>query len=285
MDSALFKVLPKRFEEAIKKKDYAKAKVYQSVMLNNIGNGKISKDEIIRAKIPHLLKTVPLINNQIAFRWFYSNVTNRDSLHKYLLRDIETQLRIDPTNSYLQYNKIVLRLLLWANKYDREPDPKNLLKDIKLLYNSTTIEQWMINRLILNYNIISADFYYDTKKFKERDKALDEVRKILLSSKLDRNQTYTIANYFIFQMRINWAIDIMKPFAEKKNIDEEFLFTFLTIAIYNKDKVPEPEYIEFMRRAKEMNKERFCKMFGYPNMSFQLLKDFQVKGMYCKTCN
>ena len=43
----------------------------------------------------------------------------------------------------------------------------------------------------------------------------------------------------MFQLRIDWAIDIMKPFAVKKDIDEEFLFTFLTVAIYNKEKILE----------------------------------------------
>ena len=284
MDSALFKILPKKFDDAIAKKDYVKAKVYQSVMLKNIENGKINKDNIINVKIPHFKETVPFINNQIALRWYYSDALNKDSLHNYLLSDIETQLLIDPNNSYLQYNKLVLRLLLWSYNYKREADPKNLLKDIKSLY-TTNIEQRMINRLVLNYNIISADYFYENKKFKEREKALEEVRKALLSDNFDRNQTFRIANYFMFQMRIGWAIDIMKPFALKSSIDEEFLFTFLTLAIYDKEKVPEKDYLELMNRAKEMNKERFCNLFGFPNMSFQLLKDLTVKDMYCKTCN
>lgn len=284
MDSALFKILPEKFKEAINKKDYVKAKVYQSVMLKNIENGKINKDDIIYVKIPHFKETVPFINNQIALRWYLTEAKNKDSLNNFLLTDIETQLLIDPINSYLQYNKMVLRLLLWSYNYKRETDPKNLLKDIKLLY-STNIEQRMINRLILNYNIISADYYYENKKFKEREKALEDVRKALLSANFDRNQTFKIANYFMFQMRIGWAIDIMKPFALKPTIDEEFLFTFLTLAIYDKEKVPEKDYLELMNRAKEMNKERFCKLFGFPNMSFQLLKDLTVKEMYCKTCN
>ena len=284
MDSALFKILPKKFDEAIVKKDFAKAKVYQSVMLKNIEKGTINKEDIIQAKIPHFKETVPFINNQIAIRWYYAASLNKDSINNFLYDDIQTQLLIDPNNSYLQYNKLVLRLLLWSYNYKREADPKFLLKDIKLLY-STNIEQKMINRLILNYNIISADFYYENKKFKEREKALEEVKKALLSANFDRNQTFKIANYFMFQMRIGWAIDIMKPFALNPSIDEEFLFTFLTIAIYDKEKVPELEFLDLMTRAKKMNKERFCKLFGFPNMSFQLLRDLTVKEMYCKTCN
>jgi uncharacterized protein YkwD len=284
MDSALFNVLPKRFEDAIKRKDYTKAKVYQSVMLKNIGNGKIKKDEIINVKIPHFKETASFINNQIALMWYSSTSINKDSLNNYSFGQIETQLLLDPGNSYLLYNKLVLRLLLWSYNYKRESNPKLVLRDIKLLHN-TSIEKRMINRLILNYNIISADYFYENKNFKEREKSLDEVRKALLSSKLDRNQTFKIANYFMFQMRIKWAIDIMKPFAMQKEIDEEFLFTFLTLAIYDKEKVPEIEYLDLMNKAKGMNKKRFCKLFGFPNMSFQLLKNLTVKEIYCKTCN
>ena len=89
----------------------------------------------------------------------------------------------------------------------------------------------------------------------------------------------------MFQLRIDWAIEIMKPFAMKANIDEEFLYKFLTVAIYDKEKVSDNELVGFMNKAKELNKERFCNLFGAPNMSFQNLKNDKVKRIYCETCN
>ena len=77
----------------------------------------------------------------------------------------------------------------------------------------------------------------------------------------------------------------MKPWAIKTDIDEEFLYAFLSVAIYNKELVSETEYINLMKRAKAMNEARFCELFGFPNMSFQLLKDLTVKELYCKTCH
>jgi len=284
LDETLFNVLPEWFEKALKEKDYVKAKVFQSIMLKNIENGNVGKEKILAIKISHSKETVSFINNQIALMWYYSSTTNKDSLHQFLLQQIETQLLIDPTNAFLCYNKIVLRLLLWSNNYKRETDPKLVLREIRLL-SSSNIEKWMINRLVLNFNLISADYYYDNKNFVEREKALEDVKKALFSSNLDRNQSFKIANYFMFQLRIDWAIDIMKPFAIKEDIDEEFLFTFLTLAIYSKEKIPENEYIAFMNRAKKLNKERFCKLFGFPNMSFQLLQNIHVKKLYCETCN
>jgi uncharacterized protein YkwD len=284
MDESLYKILPAKFDKAVANKEFSKAKIYQSVMLNNIATGGVKIEAILAPKIPHLKGTIALNNNQIAARWYneYNKVDN-DSLNKYLLRDIETQLVISPNNVYLRYNKIALRLLLWSNKYSRETNPKDLSKEIRMLYNSK-IEKWKISRLILNYNLVAADVYYEKNKFNERDKALGEVQKILLRSKLTRDQAFKVANYFIFQMRIDWTIDLMKPWAAKENIDEEFLFTFLSVAIYNKEKVPETEYLKFMEKAKQMNTKRFCELFGFPNMSFQLLKDLSVKELYCKTC-
>ncbi|MCB0410438.1 MAG: hypothetical protein KDD29_09480, partial [Flavobacteriales bacterium] len=283
MDSALYNVLLERFKKSLKTKDYTKAKVYQSFIFSAVKKGKIAPAEVLAIEIPHLKQTVALNNNQIAFRWEYFKTQNRDSLNKYLIRDVQTQQVVDPSNAYLEYNRILIKLLLWSEKFDREADPKYLLKDIKALYNRD-IEPHKIHQLLLNYHIVSADYYYEVKKFRERDKSLNEVKKILLQSQLNRDQTLKIANYFMFQMRIDWAIELMKPWAEKQKIDEEFLFTFLTVAIYNRELVTPKEYQQFMIRAKDMNQARFCKLFGYPNMSFQLLKDLSVKEIYCNTC-
>lgn len=284
MDDELIKVTPERYKLAIKKKDYKAAKLYQSVAIENIKSDKIDPSLIFDTKIPFVKDAVGLNNNIIATRWYYLETTNPDSLNNYLLRDIKTQLIVDPNNPYLLYNKATLELLLWTENYDRIKDPKYLLRDIKALYN-LGIENWRISQLILNFHIISADYYYETMQFTQRDRALNEVKKMLLQSKLNRDQTYKVAQYFIFQMRINWTIELMKPWAEKPTIDEEFLFTFLSAAIYNKKLVPEEEYLKFMEKAKKMNPKRFCELFGYPNMSFQLLKDLSVKKMYCESCH
>lgn len=285
MDEALYSTLIDRFKDAIKAKDFVKARAYQSFIFKGVREGRIAKEAILTLDIPHQKELVTINNNHIAFKYYFTEAANKDSLNKYLLRDVETQLRIDPENVYLKYNKQLLKLLLWTEKYDRQKEPKYLLKDIKALYANANIEPYKIHQLLLNFHIISADFYYETKKFKERDKALGEVKKMLLQSQLNRDQTLKISEYFTFQMRLNWAIELMKPWAEKTGIDEDFLFMFLTVAIYNDELVSKDEYIAFMDKAKNMNKDRFCKLFGYPNMSFQLLKDFPIKQMYCNTCS
>ena len=89
----------------------------------------------------------------------------------------------------------------------------------------------------------------------------------------------------MFQMKLEWAIEIMLPFAIKEDIDEEFLFAFLRVAIYDKEQVPPETFEKLLSRASQLNKARFCTLFGYPNMSFQLLENKAVKQVYCQSCN
>ena len=278
-------LLLKKMKQAIEEKDYVSVKSYQSALFSDIRNEKMDKDAVLAVRIPYLKETASLNNNKIGFKWYYATkTTNKDSLHKQLLVEIEEQLKRDPSNSYLRYNKQLLTLLLWTNNYSRITEPKDVLKEIKLLYASG-MDKKKTNQLLLNFHIISADFYYENKKFKEREKALKNVRNVLYQLQLTRDNTHKMASYFMFQLQIDWSIELMKPWVEKEDVDEDFLFTFLSVAIYNNQLVSEKRYIEFMEQAKKMNKQRFCSLFGFPNMSFQLLKHLSVKEMYCKTCN
>ena len=99
----------------------------------------------VEGLLNHFKETVFLNSNQIAFRWYYSKTSNKDSLLKYLRNDIKTQLLIEPDNSYLQYNSLVIRLLLWSSKYSRELDPKYLLREIKTVISNSKIEKKKIS--------------------------------------------------------------------------------------------------------------------------------------------
>ena len=41
----------------------------------------------------------------------------------------------------------------------------------------------------------------------------------------------------------------------------EFLYTFLTVAVYDKEKVNSKELLGFMNKAKELNEKRFCNAY------------------------
>ena len=46
----------------------------------------------------------------------------------------------------------------------------------------------------------------------------------------------------------------------------------------------EGEFVKKMALARERDQDRFCSLFGHPELSFQLLREYYLKEMYCESC-
>jgi len=281
-DSTLAKVLINRYQSAVKMHEVEQAKALQAAIFRMIRKGLIKKETFFDIKIPHTKENIPLNNNLNAFKGILYPET--DSLFLALAKEIDIQLYIAPKNPYLLYNKYLILLKRWEDNYNIVKDAKQLYKDIIKL-NALGMDAWRVKQLELNYHLIAADYFYETKQFKEREKSLKKIKDALTSANLSMKQTYDIARYFMFQMRIEWAVELMKPWIDKGEFNEDFIFSFLTVAIYTDDVVPKSKYYEYLKIAQKLNPERFCQLFGYPNMSFQLLEDLNIKEIYCTHCN
>ena len=292
IDSLTPRLLPKKFQKAINNNEPILAKGIQTMMLKNVSKGILQPDVLFPDFfIPFTKENMPIMNNIVAFKYKYQTQSDIDSLYEELKSDIIRYHGIDPGNPHISYNKLLIELFYWSRNIhylmvDKEAkidQPRDLYKAIRKMYN-TKIDNWKVNQLLLNYYIIAADFYYETQDFKMREKSLKNVRKLLRKSNLNREQTYLMAGYFMFQIQMEWAIEIMMPFFNSGDYDEDFLFRLISISIYNEDLVPEKKFIELLDKARELNSDRYCELFGQPNMSFQLLSNPNVKKTYCKTC-
>jgi hypothetical protein len=281
-DTTLANVLINRYQSAIRMQKVNEAKTLQAAIFRLIKKNIIDKETFFAVKIPHTKLNIPLNNNRIAFKAILYPET--DSLLQALSKEIDIQLYIAPKNPYLLYNKYLILLKRWEKNYALVKDAQSLYKDI-LKLNSLGLDSWRVKQLELNYHLIAADYFYETKQFKEREKSLKEIKEALTNANLSLKQTYDIARYFMFQMRIEWAVELMKPWIDKGEFNEDFIFSFLTVAIYTDNIVPKSKYYEYLKVAQSMNPDRFCKLFGYPNMSFQLLEDLNIKEIYCTHCN
>jgi uncharacterized protein YkwD len=293
IDSLSPTLLPEKFKKAIFNNEYVKAKGIQSIMLKYVEEGTLDKEVLFPDyQIPYLIENMPLMNNILAARLKYAPEKDMNAMFESLKEDMVRFTGIAPDNPYLNFNKQLIELYYWSQNInylmvDEEANidqPKELYKSIRKLYNSK-IDNWKVNQLLLNYHLIAADFYYETKDHAARERSLKQVKKLVQRSKLDQEQTHVMAGYFMFQIHMDWAIEIMTPFIAAGDYSEDFLFRFLSIAIYDERKVSEEEFIRYLRLGRNMNEERYCALFGKPNMSFQLLRNKTIKQDYCTTCN
>lgn len=283
--------LQKKFLNAIEEKDHIRAKALQTLLYRAVEEGQLNKTVLFEGEIPQFKENIPLLNNRLAFKLQYDEGMHSDSLIDALKMNVEAYLGIDPGNGHLNFNKQAIKLYFWSkdlnsliidevNKIDQ---PKDFYKDIVKLYSSK-IDNYFVNRLLLNYNIIAADFYYERQDYPSRVKALKQVFKYVRKANLDRDQTLIMAKYFIFQMQIDWAIQIMHPFIKEGDYNSEFLLTFISIAVYDEKHVPKELQHNYIKVASEKYRSDFCKMFQKPDMSVEYFSDLRVKSIYCDNC-
>ncbi len=279
------------FKKAIENKENVRALGIQTKMFREVEKGNLSSDVLFDNHIPHFPENIPMASNKVAFTMRYYSGHNLDSILEKLNMNIQALLGVTPKNAHLNYNKQLIKLYYWSldNYYlqiDEEAkinEPKDLLKDIKRLYN-TKIDNWKVNRLLLNYHLIAADFYYEREDVRMREKSLKEVKKFVFRTRLNQDESYRMALYFMFQMRLDWAIKLMLPYVRSGEASEEFLFSFLKIAIYDKKQVKDKQLQQFLLQAHDKNPVEYCELFGKPNMSFQLLINQDIKEDYCNNC-
>ncbi|HAW50752.1 MAG TPA: hypothetical protein DCX54_00250 [Flavobacteriales bacterium] len=291
IDSLTPEKLPSKFQASIQDEEYIRSKAIQTLMYRAVLNGELDTAVLFEGDIPQYKQFVPLANNRVAFRMQFQKKKNSDSLVDNLRMEIEALLGVEPTNGHINFNKQAIKLYYWAkdlqfliideeNKVDQ---PKDFYKDIRKLYN-TKIDNYKVNRLLLNYNIISADFYYDRRDFRNRIKALKQVKKYVQKAKLNRTQTFIMAKYFIYQMQIDWAVQIMSPFIKSGDYDSDFMMTYLSISIYTEKLVKQETYYEYLKIASEKYGDEFCELFRKPGMSKEYLSDLKIKSIYCENC-
>ena len=283
--------LSEKFRESIEGKDHIRALALQTLMYRAVLEGSLDKEVLFENDIPQYKEYVPLLNNRLAYLMEFDEKGRPDSLIDALKMEVEALLGVDPANGHVNFNKQAIKLYYWAkdlniliideeNKIDQV---KDFYKDIRKLYN-TKIDNYFVNRLLMNYNIIAADFYYEKQNYKERVRALKQVRKYVKKANLSREQTFVMARYFIFQMQIDWAIQIMLPFVKEGDYDEDFLLTFLSIAVYDEKLVPKEKLYEYFEKAAEQYPESWCKIFRKPGMSVEFFSDLRIKSIYCDNC-
>jgi hypothetical protein len=67
-------------------------------------------------------------------------------------------------------------------------------------------------------------------------------------------------------------------------VDENLVFAYASLCTHFQDKLSSAKFVATMKKAREMNSKRFCKLFGAPYMSFQVMDNPFIKEEFCKYC-
>ncbi len=268
--------LVKHYMGALAKKDVANSSILQSTLFEAITAGEMKYDMVGLIGIPKTKEFAQMVNNDIVFR--YTNKIPGD-----YVKNLEEASLLDPSNLFIKFNIYNIQLKSWADSTMLVSNPDPIIKNIKVLFN-TKVDKKMVNQIYLNYYILVTDLYKANKKFKYRDEAVGLVKKYYKTVEATQKDYLILTNYFIAHGRNDYALEVLQPIIQGGEYTEDILFTYLSLIVGDLNSYEKYSTISLMKKARELNKDKFCKLYGVEKLKFQLFKTEESKDMYCESC-
>ena len=159
-------------------------------------------------------------------------------------------------------------------------------KKLEILLNQcakTPTLSGSIWRYYLDYYVAAAYYNWYNHKYSAMDSCLEGIKKYYPKTVLSDTDYIKLGKLFNMYYRSSWTIDMLYPVVKKGTKNEDLLFLFITSAPMFLNKVPQAEYIKYLKQARSMNKERFCQWIS--DESWQLLREDYIKQLFCEQCN
>ncbi|RLD47065.1 MAG: hypothetical protein DRI86_01440 [Bacteroidetes bacterium] len=280
INNATAEEIVNEFDDAIIKKDIDRASGIQKYSFSRILINKLPHDFLSKLEIPEQIEFGRLLNNNAVYQYFLAE-SNFDETYNRI-----KQLKVmDPNSKEIAYNYIVFRFQLWLSN-NKQINYTNFKKEI-LALGPMGISSVLINRMMINYNIILTEIFMDKGDYDNKNKHLKIIKDRYRSTHPSSKDLLSLAEYFVSYAKYEWAIDLIEPYITRIDVDEDLLFYYINNTIIDPSITEQASYKQILLNAIDINSDRFCKMFNSLNnggISFQLLEDPYLKSNYCQSC-
>ena len=268
------------FSKAVKSSDLKTAADIQKVIFQKIINKKSPAALMGKLEIPEREEFGVLLNSNTVYNYF---LDEEDLVATY--NEIKKLKELVPESKEVAYNYVALKFYIWLKSI--EPVDYNAFKSEISDLRSKGIPAALVNRMMVNYNIILTEMYMYQGDYKKKDQTLKRIYYKYKSTQPSPSDLLSLAQYFVAYTKYDWAIKLLKPYITQVDVDEDLLFYYINLTIFDEDMIKKSQYKQILLNAIDINKERFCKMFNAikdGGVSFQLLQYDILKSNYCQSC-
>jgi uncharacterized protein YkwD len=275
-----------QLKKAIEAKDGAEALRIQRFAIRRVEEGKYDPSQLINMAVPLEAPFVSLIVNQV---YLDNKFNNEGDLDESLLPIFEDLFETAPENDFAAFNKYMLDVK-FGNMVSTEEINKTQA-GINALYNSKISKQF-VDAINLEFQFALIEFY-DSLEAEDPalvedsevvEKSLETIKKIFNIEGASWQNALKLGYIFMDYNDLEFATEIMSPFLEEEDVSEELVFAYISAAANDDAMIFTRDFRIAMDKAKDMNKQRYCDLFGAPYSTFQLLDHPLVKEEYCSTC-
>ncbi|UKM65907.1 hypothetical protein GSB9_02478 [Flavobacteriaceae bacterium GSB9] len=269
------------FNKAVEGENLDKANKLQTSIFNRINTKEAPLSVLENMEIPKQKQFVKLLNKNSAFKYIFDERLGLIVYNELL--DIE---KLDSENADILYNLTALKIFLW--RYNAiDVNESDLMREIKAL-KKNGVPNALTLRLMINFHIVRAENLMELRDYEEKDKSVDFINENYKKIALSDYDYFSLAQFFSYYAHSDLAEQLLKNKVRSIDTDENLLFYYLNLTLINKDLTEKPNYRLIMLNARNINKERFCKLFNSvekDGITFQLLDNVYLRKTYCENCN
>jgi hypothetical protein len=247
---------------------------------------KYSKEIWDNLQIPMEAKYSGLLMNKVYYDYVEHGRVVDDDQYK----DIQKLEQLDPASNIIKFNSLLCKVEL-DSTVGKKADQAALQTRIDALYK-TEIPHNIINALNVEwqFKLMEALDTVDNAEA-EIQAIVDKIKSFYNFKDGTWENGLKLSYAFCRAKDFKFASTILEPyiFPEKEKIPpkitqmpmgpdyEKVLFAYISMSSHVPEKFFSRNFSDALAKAKELNKDRYCKLFGDPYMSFQVLDNPKVK--------
>jgi hypothetical protein len=263
------------FNRAIKGNKMSQAyKIMEYASAQKISK-KYTEDVLDSFKIPENAQFINLLNNRAYFNYLAnSSIVDEDDYAEF--KRLE---KIDATSDVVRYNRIFCSVKLDTTLGTKEQQSK-MQQEIDALYKSK-IKKKLVDGLNIEWQFKIIESLDTTDGAEAQIEAcINKIKGFYNFKEASWQNALKLAYVFTRGKDFRFSSTVLEPFLKVENVSEDLLFSYISIASHLPDKFYSRVFSDALHKAKEKNPERYCKLFGDPYMSFQVLDNPNAKKDY-----
>ncbi len=270
------------FNQSISRDSVGEALLIQNHIFKGIESKKLSTDILNKLEIPPTNRFGTLMSNSLVYNHFSS--MHSPSATYDLFSEL---LTISPSNQVVLYNFLILKMsMMTYQSYKSERD--EIINQIRFLKEHEFASK-LIQRLELNSQLLSTEFFNREKEFKKKNQALRHVYSTYSKLNLSDNDLDILAKYLALYSRFDWAESILRNRGNQIDCPSYLLDSYLRLKLNNTSQtIISARDRTFYEQVANSRKEIFCDLFeptSIGGFSMQLLTQSTLRELYCQFCD
>ncbi|MES2761183.1 MAG: hypothetical protein V4677_03210 [Bacteroidota bacterium] len=236
---------------------------------------KYTEDVLDSFKIPESPQFINLLNNRAYFNYLAnSSIVDEDDYAEF--KRLE---KIDATSDVVRYNRMFCSIKLDTTLGTKEQQGK-MQQEIDALYKSK-IKKKLVDGLNIEWQFKIIESLDTTDGAEAQIEAcINKIKGFYNFKEASWQNALKLAYVFTRGKDFKFSSTVLEPFLKVENVSEDLLFSYISIASHLPEKFYSRVFSDALHKAKEKNPERYCKLFGDPYMSFQVLDNPNAKKDY-----